>query len=554
MSGLQREAFIKSEAETRLLELAATNSPPDLLVISGSAGSGKSALIDRVLHAHPDLFELVVQDATHSNSPSESQADILTGFFAPFRDGAADRPDRPRLIAANIGLLLAFFAGLRKAEQASEFTALEATLNHRLGVSREEPPEVPWTSAVLNLDLRPTAGPGGLLEEMLRLADFRNPDGVASGAPRCATCEVQAWCPVRSNSILASNSSQAINRLAAQASAERGRHDSPRELWDLVARLCCGDDSFDGYEDPCEAVADAATRDDCAWVWERLLPRKLFDTGGSLGFRLRKLDPSRRPGYAAHRTLASAGVDPAADASVLRRLNPGGAEALGTGARHLETGDRNAGRALVAAAYLNEPDGWSVGDDVAQRFRNLVLEYEEFSEKGGTAYPVLADLQLLLERALGRSFGVLDAGTPYLPVKAYDPRDPSKIFVNAELRHEMGIYDVLIDPVLARDPDGAWLADHRPLAVAVTLGGVEVAVSLPVFRLLDAASRGTLASTADLEGFYGLRRAVEALAGAAAAEDRDLMVERPGTGRRYQVARSPGLGGEPTVSVREVGR
>lgn len=556
MSGLQEGAFVASEAEARLLDLAATETRPDLLVISGSAGSGKSALIDRVLHAQPDLFEFVVQDATHSNSPSESQTDVLAHFFDPFQDGVSGPPARPRLIAANIGLLLAFFVALREEGKAGEFGALEAVLKHRLGVSGDEPPRVPWTAEVLNLDLRPTAGPGGLLQEMLQLASFENPDGLTKGAPRCVTCEVREWCPVRTNSILGTEAREGIDRLAAQAAAERGRHDSPRELWDLVARLLCGDDPFDDQQDPCDAVASAAERDDRGWVWDRLLPSRLFRSGGNLGSRIQALDPSLRPSFAAHQTLAGAGVRPASDAETLRGLDPGGAEALGNAANHLEGGARGTGRPLVAALYLKEPDAWAVGDETAQRFADLLAEYESFSEQGSGNYQALEDLRILLEHALGRSFGVLEEGRPYIPVKAYDPRDPSRIFVKASLDYsETGeIYDVVKDPVITRDPDGAWLATHRPLAVTVMLGEVELPVTLPVYRLLVAAAEGTVASTADLERFYGLRRAVEALARAAAAAHHDLVVERPGTARRYLVRRSPGLGGHEYVTVREMGQ
>ena len=85
MNELQQGAFVPSETERRLLELAASDERPDLLLLSGSAGSGKSALIDRLERAQPELFELVVQDATHSDSPSDTQADVLERFFAPLR-------------------------------------------------------------------------------------------------------------------------------------------------------------------------------------------------------------------------------------------------------------------------------------------------------------------------------------------------------------------------------------------------------------------------------------------------------------------------------------
>jgi hypothetical protein len=554
MSALQEEAYVHSKAEDRLLELVGSDNAPDLLVISGSAGSGKSALIDRLLGAHPDLFEFVIQDATHSNSPSETQADVLRDFFEPFKDGVAGPPGRPRLIAANIGLVLAFFAALHEVDSQHEFRELEAILKHQLGVGNEEPPEVLWNSTVINLDLRPTAGRGGLLREMLMLADFRNPEGVVGGAPRCDSCKVRQWCPVRTNAILVGGASVAIDQIVSQAAVERGRHDSPRELWDLVSRLVCGDDPFDDEEDPCDSVAAAVDREDRRWVWEHLLPQKLFDTGGDLGARIHELDPSLRPGYRAHRTLASAGVEPVKDAAVVVAMGPGEAEALQIAAEYLEGGNRGVGRALVAAKYLMDSEGWTVGDETSRRFGDLLAEYDEFGESGGYDYPALDELRFLLERAIGCSFGVLVNGKPYVSVKAYDPRDPSLVFVSAELRHEEGIYEVPRDPARTRDTVGAYLAGHRPLAVTVVLGGMEVAITLPVFRLLVAAARGTLASTADLERFYGLRRAVESLSRKAAGRDDELIVERPENRRRYQVTRMPGLSNEPVISVREVGR
>jgi hypothetical protein len=558
MNELQQDAFVPSETERLLLELAASDACPDLLLISGSAGSGKSALIDRLVSAQPERFEIVVQDATHSDSPSETQATTLVRFFEPFRDGVAGPPQRPRLIAANIGLLLAFFAGLRGADTANSFTDLEAVLKHRLGVGTSPVPSVPWEVAVLNLDLRPTAGTGGLLTGMLRIADFGNADGLVAGAPRCATCEVRNWCPVRTNSVLASHAqAAAVDHLASRAAAERGRHDSPRQLWDFVARLLCGDDPFDDRDDPCDAVADAAERGDREWVWERLLPRTLFRSGGDLGARIARLDPSLQPSSQAHRMLAGAGIRPPADAARLLELDSGDAAALATGAEHLASGDveaPDAGRALVAAGYLGAPDAWQIGDQTSLSFDQLLAEYEQFSRDDPGDYVALDGLRRLLERALGRSFGVLEADVPYLPIKAYDPRDPSRIFVEASLEYTPGIYEIVPDPPARRDPEGARLAAYRPLALTVELGGIEFAITLPVYRLLEAAATGTVASTADLERFYGLRRAVEALARGAAAANRELAVERPGTARRYQVRRTTTLGGQEVVAVQELGR
>jgi hypothetical protein len=556
MSELQREAYVGTVTEDRLLELASSAACPDLFIISGSAGSGKSALIDRLEGLQPGLFGRVVQDATHSDSPSDTQSDLLEEFFAPYCDSAKHRPEKPRIIAANIGLLLAFFADLHKAGP-HELTSLEAILNYRLGLTTEAKPELelPWTVAVVNLDLRPTAGQGGLLGEMLPLIDFENPDGIVQGAPRCDTCTVRAWCPVRSNALIASRGGrEAIDMIAARAATERGRHDDPRHLWDLIARMVCGDDPFDADEDPCQAVAAAAAREDHAWLWERLLPRKLFGLGGELGQRVGVLDPSLQPTAAAHRILASAGITLPADAAMIAELEPS-AEALGTAADHVRAGGvppAELGRALIACGYLDGPQAWEPGDQIARDFGELLGEYERFSQKGGGAFPALEALRELLGRAIGQSFGVLEGDRPYVPVQAYDPRDPSRIFVDASLSYDDGTYTLEADPAVRRDGEGARLAGHRPLAVTATLGGVEVTINLPVYRLLRRAEAGTVASTSDLERFYGLRRAVEALARTAGGLGRGIVIERPEGARRYTVRRAKGLGGQDTISVQEL--
>src|SRR5437016_1864915 len=80
MTETQDHAYIESELDDRLSALLSSQEAPDLLVISGSAGFGKSALIASAESRHPGLLEDIVRDATHSNSPSESQADALARF------------------------------------------------------------------------------------------------------------------------------------------------------------------------------------------------------------------------------------------------------------------------------------------------------------------------------------------------------------------------------------------------------------------------------------------------------------------------------------------
>lgn len=566
MTQLQAQAYIPTPVEERLSDLLLGEDPPHLVVVSGSAGGGKSALIARIESQHPDLFAEVVQDATHSDSPSGSQAEQLSSFFAPFADGETEPPsDGPRIIAANTGMLLQLF---RQFGEGAGFRVLESTLKYRLGIIRERPAAAPWRLAVVNLDLRPTAGTDGLILGMVALLDFTNEEGILAGAPRCQTCSVRAWCPVRSNSILANHAgAAAIDLLAERAAVERSRHAGPRQLYDLISRALTGDDSFDGFSDPCDAVADAATREDREWVWDRLLPRSLFTVGGELGSRIRQLDPSLQPSFDAHVILARAGIRPEADADAVASLDPGGAEALAVAAEFVGSGHasrEDVGRALIVAGFLAAPTRWRVGDDVTADFAALLDDYDGYSRDSADSYPTLEDLPGLLGTALARTFGILHGTTPYIPVKAYDPREPSRVFVNGLLRYDDGSYRVTKDPARGGhagtddvEPDkaaDARLAGHQPLAVRVALAGVELTLTLPLYRLLREAERATLASTADLERFYGLRHAVEALARSVSAAGRELVVERPGTHQRFAVRGGRGLTERQRVIVEELSR
>jgi hypothetical protein len=572
-SDLQRAAFVASPIEGELARLA-DEGVHDLFVVTGSAGGGKTALLERVLETHGDRFGNVVLDATHADRPDLTQAQQLSDFLAPFANGIG-RPERakPALLAANTGMLLELFRQLRRSEPG-RFTALEELLKCRLGISRDSEPDTGLRVAVFNLDHRPTAGDGGMTIEMLRRLDFDAADGIVGGAPRCSTCRVRDWCPVRSNAAIASGSgAAAIDRVAAQAALERGRHDSPRQLWDWFSRLITADDSYDAYEDPCDAVVAAASHSNRKWVWDRLLARSLFSCGGEIGERVRGLDPSVRPSADGHQLLASAGISAKTDAAVLGRLDLVRAPAVARSQEYIHEmahHDRPApwridlGRALVYSEFLRTPDNWPLGGTDEEAFRALLSEYGRFSSdrEAGEDYEALSQLPGLLEAALASAFGIDHHGQFFIPIKAYDPRDPSRIFV--QLRLEQGdSYALLADPVVQADADGAECVGHRALALSVELGaqisgpsaavtgGIDVAITLPMYRLLRRASAGTLASTADLERFYGLRRAVEALARAAATTATELLVERPGTERRYMVSRSRDLRG-PVVRAREV--
>jgi hypothetical protein len=92
------------------------------------------------------------------------------------------------------------------------------------------------------------------------------------------------------------------------------------------------------------------------------------------------------------------------------------------------------------------------------------------------------------------------------------------------------------DPAVTANPAGAALVGHQPLAITVTLAGVDLAVPYPLFRLLADAGNGAVPSTQDLERFSSLKRAAEAL-GSVAAASRDEPLMFVVTGPSSRVAR-----------------
>src|SRR5690606_9254826 len=86
-SAMQRRMYQPGDLERRLLGAAAGQARPDLVVIAGSAGGGKSAIIRYLLDKAPGDFGDCIADATHAEAPDQDQVDRLARFFAPFADG-----------------------------------------------------------------------------------------------------------------------------------------------------------------------------------------------------------------------------------------------------------------------------------------------------------------------------------------------------------------------------------------------------------------------------------------------------------------------------------
>jgi len=565
LTPVQERALVATGLEERIRSILSGVDPPALVLIGGSAGGGKSAAINR-LTSGVSAFAQVIEDATHAEAPDQEQYERLTAFFAPLRDGAPQFSGKPLLIAMNTGMVIRFFDQLRaQGGPQHGLTALEAALRAQLQLpQRPAAMELAGRVLVVNLDLRATAGGGdSLFANMLEALDPDRIDGVMGGAARCATCAVREFCFVRTNARIVSTepARSVLDGAAEEIALDRGRPLQPRELWALGADLVTGGAPFTEI-DPCWDIARLSAQPDGRLaVWERLIANGPFThAGAEISQRLGDLDPSFRPGDRVHELMTGAGIDPAGDARELESKLGGGTgrEAVRTAARALADGaivrngeyDRTAvGRSLVrAAALAGEIDLVAHQDD---GFRAALAEY---GDPTGAATEALKALQDEIALAMTRAFGVEAGADTYFYTRAYDARHAHAILVRADLLMDEDLLCLQHpDPVREASTEGADVAGYRPLGIVFELAGVPLLVDLPLYRLIRSTATGTKPSSADLERFFHLRRAAEALGRKAVEErDRPLLIVQRESGRLFRLARRRDVRGNPTLGIQEV--
>lgn len=538
-----------------------------LILISGSAGGGKSLVVHNIASDHPGLFESIVEDATHADAPNEDQYERLIRHLGHLADGRAPYSGKPVLVAMNTGMVIRFFDQLRSARGSEHgFIDLEADIRRQLGLtmppgSRDASPP-PGRVLVINLDYRPTAGPeGSLFDRMLQSVEPDRDQGVLD-TRRCATCTVVSHCFVRTNAFIISSAPvrTTLNRAAEDLALERGRPLQPRALWDLIADLVTGGEPF-GQEDPCDRIAALSSSDAASLtVWRRLAFNGVFGHKaapqarrrlrqpiedapasriGPTGRQLVELDMSFKPTRDVHSVISESGIDPEADSS---RLSDAfvflpQAVAIGTAASGLRDG-------LVAAAIDGVESGrglvrarWFLGDlrgpESDTPFRAALAALVPPQEA------ILEPVRVEVAKALLRAFGKEAAGRSFFRTEGYDARRRWAIHVYIDLEREDQFLPLPHDRVTQINPAGADLVGYRPLTLTFALPRQALlVVDLQLYRLLRKAASGTLPSSADLERFFQLRRAAEIL-GQEASRDpkRDLLLEDLTGAISYQVYR-----------------
>ncbi|MEU4548289.1 hypothetical protein [Nonomuraea dietziae] len=538
--------YIPTELDDRLAEIMMTAEAPSLLLLSGSAGGGKSALIRKLEGAIPaGTFSLVIEDATHAEAPNEDQMRTLAEALSGFRGGLPPSGQRI-LLAANTGLMLRLERAFRGAGE-TELAELAAFALHRLGVTAAPPvsarreAELEREVLVVDLDQRPTSGnEKRLLRSMLAALAPDSRNGIFKGADRCRSCTVSAYCAPRTNLELLSDPDlgAVIDKAVENVALNRGRDIPPRLLWDGLGELAMGGIEVPEGTDPCETIATIASARDHGAVWSALLPNGPLASGGAsqLCQDLAVLDPSLQPSPEAHDIIARSGIDPESDAQMLMAvLNPAG---------------RGRHAVITAADYLR---GEHPLDQVARTSRGLVR-----AAWLAGRLPLLSDVPRAFIRALDgdddavnqllqtvanglvKAFGRHSEGSDYLPTESLAESRRSRILVRVEL---LGSLDLEESRPLRDNPKGSHIVGMRPLSARLKVGTASLDLDLALFRLLEKSSEGALAASLDIERFHSLRHAVEIL-GRSAAENPNLplLIVRSGDSNTYRASMVPWRG------------
>ena len=538
---------------------------PILIVLSGNAGDGKSQLIERLRSRHEAIKDDtdVVSDATHAETPSQSQAQRLVDKFALFADDENRPKPAPRcvLVAINVGMVIAFFAALSD-EDRGRFTKLRGVLEYRLGLNPAptEPPEH-WNCEVINLDHRNVLGDytDSFFEGMLAKLDPEDTESITyEAAQACTTCQVRTSCWVRTNLNLLRLPAVrlGLHQVLSEASLSTELHLTPRNLWDLLFEITTGglvlppelangqSLSCDWMRDNLPLPEDPYSKETFRLVHRRLLYHLLFErphtsalTLSPLIVSLESVDPIRVSGKHTHLLEGEVRATPKADANNLSDLASEASELDESAVRQPDPLLNRLASVVtdpVVLDVIGEPNAQDMALGVSRRARLTGYPEEIYAEVANTEF--IEFVALLEEYRRWRSgaktpqrvaqfwtdhliagvakiFGVQVQGVTYFRLDTLSPATRFPAYVEVDLWDKITI---IADSVV--NGGAEWLSAvaylPRSLTVVVDTGAAEpweIPVDFRLFRLLRKVSMGYSASSVDLEAFFRLRYACERL-------------------------------------------
>jgi len=210
-----------------------------LLVLTGSAGHGKSAAIAVAL-GNSEPKKLVVRpDATHADAKHETYREGLRRFLDQWQSG----DDRKYILGINLGRALDFFSLLEDRERYPEL-AIALNREYDLGLPVDDRTPKGITLVDLSTRVQPIISNDGLdvplFGKILENFDPLNPESIIADAwAHQLSSGLGKYDPLLANIRLLSHPEFRRNLVEAVASTmvRHGVHVTPRRLLDLISRM-----------------------------------------------------------------------------------------------------------------------------------------------------------------------------------------------------------------------------------------------------------------------------------------------------------------------------
>jgi hypothetical protein len=226
---------------------------PDLVIIAGNAGDGKSTLMKMLENEHGDQVNgrniKWNFDATHSESASEKQVDTLRRYFSAFSDDKVGaEPDDVYIVAMNTGMALSFFEDVKSyiepGNPATSFSYLGNKVKSMMDIpGKRQQLTTGWKvmlfdlgrRALFNIDTKTDRSPSlvsDLLSRLVSLNYWNN----------CPSCPMYKKCFIIANIQLLRKKSvvRYIEYLLMRASYSSKTHFTIRDFWEFISEVVGG--------------------------------------------------------------------------------------------------------------------------------------------------------------------------------------------------------------------------------------------------------------------------------------------------------------------------
>lgn len=342
-----------------------------LLIITGSAGDGKSALLERATRFTPDDSipdENVNMDATSARAADEDYDTRLNEFFDSIADNVSNQTGRRSALAINYGLAVDFFRLRNNAEKNDHYANIWNALRKSQSegdVTNHENIDVINLSHRRTYDTHPDRLGNGLFRDILDRFDPTTDESPFTEAfEREATeCPAGENCPLHYN-ITQLTDEQTKDRLAelfASVSIIRGSYLNPRMILDRISRVLLPESIRDLPSHDICPVGAAIDRGDIEVSPEDLIWNGAFETLDTTDQETSFVDPASRTDFETDQDILGWSVS---DDSLTEEL-PG---------IHLDRANSSSKiRTLLRKQYLQPSDA------DADSFINTEPSFREFS-------------------------------------------------------------------------------------------------------------------------------------------------------------------------------